>query len=129
MRQWEGLNRRRFPRVNYPCLVVIQNADDKKEMIMSQTENVGVGGICVILRNNLKMFCPVELEIDLMDLGGHIRCKGKVVWCVQRKMEEKDKPLFYDTGIEFQDITPHDKQRLSDIVQHLAKHHTTEYKR
>ena len=126
MGPWDGLNRRRFPRIKYPCLVVIRNGDNKQEMILAHTENIGVGGVCVVLKNSLKMFCPVELEIDLMDLGNHIQCAGKVVWCVQRGMDAEDKPLFYDTGIEFQNLNQYDTQRLSEIVQHLAKTHETE---
>jgi len=40
------------------------------------------------------MFQTVGLEVDLLDLEEHIKCKGKVVWNFQRKVEEKNKPLF-----------------------------------
>ena len=37
MGKWEGLNRRKFPRVNYPCLVVIrksgQGGEDEKDNV------------------------------------------------------------------------------------------------
>lgn len=119
--RWDGLNRRKFPRVNYPCLVVVRNNEESKDVILTHTENVGVGGVCVILKKNLKIFCPVELELDLLDLGNHIRCKGRVVWNVQRRTEEPNKPFYYDIGIEFIDIDNHEQRRLDDIIARLVR--------
>ena len=124
MGDWEGLNRRKFPRVNYPCLVVIRNNnenDDKNNVILTHTDNVGIGGVCVVLKQNVKMFSDVELELDLLDLGEHICCNGKVVWNVQRQSEAPEKPLFFDIGIEFINIAEEDQKRLERIVDRLVK--------
>lgn len=126
MGNWDGLNRRKFPRVNYPCLVVIHNGgepddDDRDNTILTHTENVGVGGICVVLKQDVKMFSTVDLEMDLLDLEDHIRCQGKVVWNVQRQAGATEKPLFFDIGIEFVDITGEDQTRLGKIVDRLAR--------
>ncbi len=121
MSRWDGLNRRKFPRVNYPCLVVLKKDSKDPDVLLTHTENVGVGGVCVILKKNIKMFSTVELELDLLDLGSHIKCTGKVVWNVQRKMDEKKKPLYYDVGIEFNALGDEDRERLSVIVKRLVK--------
>lgn len=122
MARWDGLNRRKFPRVIYPCLVVIQNGQvDNRDVILTHTENIGIGGVCVILKTDLKMFSHVDLELDLLDLENHIRCQGKVVWNVQRKDDAKDKPLFYDIGIEFEDLDTKEQERLDRIVKRLVK--------
>ncbi len=124
MGQWEGLNRRKFPRVNYPCLVVIRSEEGKKDtssIILTHTDNVGIGGVCVVLKQDVKMFSEVELELDLLDLGEHICCKGKVVWNVQRQREAAEKPLFFDIGIEFLDIAAEDQKRLERIVERLVR--------
>lgn len=122
MVNWDGLNRRKFPRVSYPCLVIVRNKENKSvESILAHTENVGIGGVCVILKQDIKVFSNVEIEIDLLDLGEHVKCKGKIVWNVQRKNSEDKKPLFYDIGIEFQDITDEDRSRFEKIVQRLVK--------
>ncbi len=122
MARWDGLNRRKFPRVIYPCLVVIQNGQvDDRDIILTHTENIGIGGVCVILKTDLKMFSHVDLELDLLDLENHIRCQGKVVWNVQRKDDAKDKPLFYDIGIEFEDLDTKEQERLDRIVKRLVK--------
>ena len=121
MSKWDGLNRRQFPRVNYPCLVVLKRSGGKDSVILTHTENIGIGGICVILKENVEMFSVVDIELDLLDLGEHIRCKGKVVWNVRRQADVNPKPLFYDLGIEFEDIVDADRKRLEDIVGRLVK--------
>lgn len=120
MSNWDGLNRRKFPRVNYPCLVVIKSGESAKDVILTHTENVGVGGVCVILKKGIEVFTAVEVEIDLLDLGNHIRCPGKIVWNVQRKVESNKKPLFYDIGVEFNNLPDEDFSRLKDIVTRLV---------
>ena len=126
MVSWEGINRRKFPRVNYPCLVVIREEGEKKtketgSAILTHTDNVGIGGVCIVLKQNLAMYSKVKLELDLLDLGNHIKCNGKVVWVVQRQSGASDKPSFYDTGIEFIDIKPEDQDRLAKVVRRLGK--------
>ena len=117
MAQWDGLNRRKFPRAKYPCLVVLKSAKHKpEEKYLAHTENIGAGGLCVIVKESVKMFSEVEIELDLMDLEEHVRCKGKVVWNVQRTGEESTKPLFYDIGIEFYGLSEAEKARIEKVV-------------
>ncbi len=123
MSPWGGLNRRKFPRVKYPCLITVWYEDEEqKETFLTHTENVGIGGICVICHQRLKMFSPVSLEIDLMDMEEHIRCQGKIMWVVQRKDVDKGKPVSYDIGVEFEGINEEDRRRVSTIVQRLGKY-------
>jgi hypothetical protein len=122
MGRWDGLDRRKFPRVKYPCLVVIGHDEQgNRDVLLTHTENIGQGGVSVTLRKHVKMFSPIQLEVDLLDLGNHIKCNGKVVWNVQRKSEDPEKPFFYDIGIEFVDIKADDQARLIEIVKRLVK--------
>ena len=122
MPSWEGLNRRKFPRANFPCLVVVKKSQDKEEALLTHTENISIGGVCVMLKIDLKIFCPVEVELDLLDFEDHVRCKGKVVWNVHRKDDNPHKPLFYDVGIEFMDLETHFQKRIDDAVKHIVAH-------
>lgn len=121
MNAWEGLNRRKFPRVKYPCLIVLQRNSEDRDTILTHTENIGIGGVCVIVKDNLKMFTPVDIELDLLDLEEHVKCKAKVVWCVRRKSSEPNKPLYYDIGVEFTDVSEENRQRIDAIVGRLVK--------
>lgn len=114
--EWDGSNRRRFPRILYPCLVKISSPEQPPSVSLTHTENIGPGGICVILKKEIKMFTPVEIELDLIEEARNFTAKGRVVWLVRRKAIESVKPMFYDIGIEFQDLSPQDKQKLEVAV-------------
>ena len=124
MEKWQGLNKRQFPRVTYPCLIVLRNDsndDDKNDTVLTHTENVGVGGVCVALKQVVKMFSIVEIELDLLDLGDHICCKGKVVWNVESEKSGITSPLLFDVGIEFINLNDDDQQRLRTVIDRLVK--------
>jgi Tfp pilus assembly protein PilZ len=116
---WKGTDRRKFPRVMYPCLVKVISSHGPQEAFLTHTENIGLGGLCITLKNEIKLFSAVEMEVDLLDFNEHIRPKGKVVWNVRRQSDEKVKPLFYDTGIEFTEVSKQDQEHLRDNLQRL----------
>ena len=119
MTSWEGMDRRQFPRANYPCLLIIRRDHVAPEAMLTHTENIGVGGVGVIVKRELKLFSPVELEIDLLDMQPHIKCEGKIVWAVRRRESEEIKPSFYDLGIEFINLAEKDHKRIEFIVNRL----------
>ena len=119
MNAWVGKNRRRFPRLQYPCLVTIRYGLGTKHVMLSHTENLGVGGICVTLKESIKLFTPVDLELDLLDMEDHIKCTGKVVWSIRRGSAAKEKPFFYDVGIEFIKIADKDHPRIEKVINRL----------
>ncbi|MCK5214427.1 MAG: PilZ domain-containing protein [Candidatus Omnitrophica bacterium] len=122
MNAWEGLNRRRFPRVNYPCLVKVKQKEDSPGIYLTHTENIGVGGVGIILKKHIKLYAPVEVEIDLLDLDNPVKCHGKVVWSVLRKNGALKKVAFYDLGVEFINLPSQDLSRIEGIVKRLARH-------
>lgn len=117
---WDGLNKRRFPRANFPCLVKVHKKGSQQDF-STHTENIGAGGICVILEKDLGLFSPVELEIDLRDNLPQVECGGSIVWVVQRAEYEKRKPNHYDIGIEFVNLKEEDRMRIDTIVDKILK--------
>src|SRR3989338_3882534 len=114
MTMWNGINRRKFPRANYKCLIAIKKRLTSKS-IATQTENIGAGGICVIIKDDLGLFQGVDLELYLDEARPPIKCGGTVVWVV-KKSDPKHKGTYsYDTGIEFIDIRPEDREKVSEI--------------
>ena len=120
MINWDGLNRRKFPRINYPCLITLRHDPGKSEAILTHTENIGIGGLSIISNKNLPMFSVIDLELDLLDSDRHIKCQGKIVWSIRRKLIEEKKPLFYDLGIEFFNLKEDDQKRLGELIQRLV---------
>ena len=111
---WGGMDRRRFPRANYPCLIKIHKKKEPEEFL-TQTENIGCGGVCVILEKRLALFEDVALEIDLKDNSKPVATDGKAVWVVEHREPRKESQ--FDTGIEFARLKREDYQRIEKIVQ------------
>jgi len=113
---WSGINRRKFPRVNYNCLINIEKPGSP-ETISTRTENIGEGGICVILYQDLGLFNGVNIEIKLDNgISSPLKCNGTVVWVVKKRGNTQDEDVTYDTGIEFIDLKDNDKMRIQNIV-------------
>ena len=115
---WDGRNRRRFPRVVFPCLLKVKKDGNP---ILTHTENISLGGLCILLKEALAISVLVDVEIDLMDAGDSVQCQGKISWSQQRKSTEAVKPLFYETGVEFINLKDGDFKRLQAIVGHQIK--------
>jgi len=116
---WQGMDQRRFPRVKYHCVVNLRQ-EGKRATIAAATENIGLGGVCVLLERELNIFSPVELELRLGDGKSPIKVQGTVVWVVRRG--EMKKGPHFDTGIEFTELSGEDKDRLEAV---LDKAHLT----
>lgn len=112
---WRGIDKRRFPRVNYKCNVIIQKGNKPAVSISTFTENIGVGGVCVVLEEPVEIFSEVEMELFFSDGISPIKCKGSIVWVVKRAVLDKSKAV-YDTGVEFLDISDVDKSKIETII-------------
>ena len=106
---WQGIDKRRFPRINYPCKVIVLRSD-LKETFATHTENIGTGGICVILPRQILKFCMVEVLVYLQNGKGPLECNGRVVWSINKNNT-------FDTGIEFIDLKAVDSLRIEKIIQ------------
>ncbi len=120
---WDGFNRRRFPRLLYPCLVkLITSHGAEQDAFLTHTENIGVGGICIIAKREIPLLTPVQVEVDLLEETNHLFARGRVAWVVRRRSMEEVKPLFYDIGIGFEGLAAKDKARLgATITQFIQK--------
>jgi len=113
---WNGINRRKFPRANYKCVITIKKRLTSK-VISTQTENIGAGGICVMITEDLGLFQGVDLEVYLSSDATPVRCGGTIVWVVKKNETKQKGSYIYDTGIEFIDIRPEDRDKISELVE------------
>ena len=111
-----SVEKRRFVRAKFPCRIKIYFP--KEHIVLSSTRNIGAGGIRVIVEEKLEVSSIVGLDIYLEDEP--ISCKGRVVWSVEYVGHADDSPkcnFFYDTGIEFAQISEEDRNVVSSFVK------------
>lgn len=113
---WEGIDKRRFPRAHFRCQVVVRRKGHP-ESFSTQTENIGAGGICVILDKGLELFTEVVVEITLPDDLTPLTNNGKVVWVVKEAGSLKR----FDTGIEFVNLPAEQRTRIGKIIEKILK--------
>jgi hypothetical protein len=110
---WDGFNKRKFPRLALRCEVTILS-DLTGKPLVTLTENVGIGGVCIILDHQLERFSKCRLRLELEE-GTSIECDGRVVWAVPTQGARPNSKQ-YDTGIEFTGL---DAETSGRIRQHL----------
>ena len=118
---WEGSNRRKVHRVTYPCLIKISTVGTGSETVLTQTENLSVGGACVIMRQKLPVQTKLAMVLDLLDGEESLFCNGKVVWTEKRPDTSWQERSTFDTGIEFSDLSPQDFVHLQRVVSNLVE--------
>lgn len=114
---WQGMNQRRFPRVGYHCTVSMSQGG-KYSTIPAVTENLGLGGVCLMLEQEFDIFSPAGLELNLEDGKPPVQVKGTIVWVVRRR--ELGKKMAFDTGIEFSNLSPQDKARIEAVLDKIV---------
>ncbi|MDD5218684.1 MAG: PilZ domain-containing protein [Candidatus Omnitrophica bacterium] len=112
---WDGFNQRKFPRLNLQCEVMIRPERDDRPLI-TKTENVGVGGVCIIQDQPLERFSRCRIRLELDQNTPSIECEGKVCWIIPKRTPLTQSKQF-DTGIEFVGLSDQEKDRLKVFIQ------------
>lgn len=113
---WDGGERRKFPRVVFPCKIVVGSPI---RLLTTHTENIGGGGIRVILEEKLDIFTVVGLELFL-EREKPIKCRGRIKWVVEKVNPLERYPLLFDTGIEFVEISDCDREYVLKLINKIV---------
>lgn len=84
--------------------------------IRVSSKNVGAGGVCLIIAEELKIDTPLQLEIKVPDLKEPIRALGRVVWQKPAETSGTQAAVHFDTGIEFIGISNFDRFNINRYV-------------
>jgi len=114
---WEGQERRQFPRAEFPCKITLGSP---LRLFTSHTENISEGGIRAFLEDKLNPFINVSVEL-YVDREHSLKCKGKVMWVVEKINPAIGRPTLYDTGIKFVDMSEVDRVFIRDMVRRLTQ--------
>lgn len=115
MSMWDGFNQRKFPRISLQCEISIESPELGRP-ISAVTENVGAGGVCVILDKFLERFSKCRIRFHLDEKAPMIDCEGKVVWAVPTQAIKSSKKRF-DTGIQFVELEASGSQRIREFLE------------
>ncbi|MDD5084535.1 MAG: PilZ domain-containing protein [Candidatus Omnitrophica bacterium] len=115
---WDGLNHRRFPRLDIKCEVFIRD-QESSYTVSTHTENVGAGGVCIVLAKPLRRYSIVEIKLYLGDNLPPVECVGKVVWIIEEKTLSVPERK-YDMGVEFLTISHFDRERIRKFLSKEA---------
>jgi len=106
-------NRRKYPRANYPCHLTMWPQEGRNEAILAQTSNVGCGGVCVHINEEIVVGRKIDIQIDFTRQTIPFRCKGTVVRC------QRDGDRFYNLGIEFEHLSELKSAFIEEKVSEL----------
>ena len=112
---WGGFESRKFPRVKADCRIYIEQFQNA-ETLTSTTENIGIGGICVVLKKPLPKFSRLRIQLDLADGEKTISCDGRVVWMVESRNLVTEQAT-HDAGIEFLNLAEDARLRIEKIIK------------
>lgn len=113
---WDGFNKRKFPRVNLKCEITVSEDSSKGEPCHGITENVGMGGVAVILGRQLERFTRCTIRLELNPPSSVVMAKGRVVWTIPTQ-DSRTRAKCFDTGIEFVDLPAEQSGILREFVE------------
>ncbi len=113
---WQGFSNRKFPRIDSD-IAIIMIQESSNTTLSAQIKNIGVGGLCVVISKQVKIYDTVEVSFQLPILEKSITCKAQVVWTVKTFVEEE--PV-YDVGLQFICIKKQDKDHCNRFVESLS---------
>ena len=113
---WDGFNKRKFPRVNLQCEITIHPDAEPAVPIAATTENLGIGGVCVILDQPLDRFANCRVRLSLNETLPGVDCFGRIVWMVPTKTPLARENRF-DTGIEFLNLDPESANAIRQFLE------------
>lgn len=115
---WQGIDRRRFPRADFPCKVIVHKKQGV-EKYSTHTENISSGGLCADIEKDLGLFSCVDIEL-MLDSSNVIKNPAKIVWIVKKSSAGKA-PYHYDTGFEFVDLSQENHKKIDKAVRKLSE--------
>lgn len=108
-------NRRKYPRVNYPCQLTMWASGGIYDTVLAQTADIGLGGLCVHLNQAIAQGTKIDIQIDFTDGSPIFRCQGVVVRCQQDNKKE------YNIGVQFEPLSEPNHALLEAKIAQLIK--------
>jgi hypothetical protein len=119
MSPYNGIERRRGARINKNFVVSYRIYGDPDNVDISQTKNVGEGGIMLTTNRAFDSSTVLAIEIKLPFVPDPIRLLGKVI-----ESKEIARNLIYETRLVFSYMDDQSKQIVKHTVDYFSKKET-----
>ena len=114
---YNSIEKRKFVRARFPCRISIYTSHG--HVISTYTENISAGGVRVLIDENLEISSIVGLELQFNE--NIIVCKGRIVWVLDKESQYKSGLVYYDTGIEFYEISDYDRGIINETIEKILR--------
>lgn len=112
-----NVNKRRFPRVNYPCFLTIWQKNGR-DTLLAHTVNIGVGGLLVYLDQPLGIGLKVDIKVNFPHVES-FHCGGKILRCQQQQQQQTPGlQRIYNVAIVFEGL---DEEKVSFLKKQVEK--------
>jgi hypothetical protein len=116
MVSYEGPERRKHQRIMARFVVSYRIMDEQNNLDITQTKNMGLGGMLLTTNRSFALGTNLALEIRLPFDPNPIMMIGRVV-----ESREVTKDLIYDTRIAFLAIDERHRKVISQTVDYYSK--------
>jgi len=108
---YEGVERRRYPRLDHGFLVHYPLYGDNNVMDLSQIKNISLGGALFTTLGAYDKGTDIPLKIKLP--GGSVEPQGRVV-----ESRTVCAGTIFDTRVEFSSMGDSDRKKISQVLEH-----------
>lgn len=108
--------KRRFVRLNVLTDIVYTKRQAPEKEKLSLAKNISMGGICLIVYEELKKSDMLDLKIFLPEDKTPISAAGRVDWVKEFLIGDAYKGRRFDVGIEFIEISEENKNKINKYV-------------
>lgn len=113
---YQGPERRKYPRINGRFIVSYRILEESDNIDISQTKNMGLGGMLLTTNRHFDVGTNIALEIRLPFDPNPIMLIAKVL-----ESREITKDLIYDTRLSFLAVDERHKKIISQTVDYYLK--------
>ncbi len=110
-------NKRKFPRAAYPCSLTLWCEGGGEDVILTQTVNIGAGGLLVHLIRSIEVGSVLEVSIEFPKQTTSFKCKARAVRCISIADDSGQK--LFAVGVEFEPMHDVKHAYLQGVVSDL----------
>jgi hypothetical protein len=114
--KYEGPERRKFPRISGRFIVSYRIIDDIDNADISQTKNIGLGGMLITTNRQFESNARLALEIRLPFDPDPIILTARVI-----ESKEITKNLIYDTRLMFLSVDYKHRMVINETIDYYLK--------